>query len=378
MLPTARREPEPAQKVHFISSDVYRRQGFGENHPLAIPRVGLVMAICEALGWIPESGYEPSPRATIAQLARYHTLDFIDAVRRADANGGCDRETRERYGLGTRENPIFDGLFERATTTCGGSIRAAELALQGSVAFNPAGGTHHGLPDKAHGFCYFNDPVMAIFSLLEGGAGRVFYADLDAHHGDGVEAAFADEPRVMTVSIHEAGRWPFTGQVEDRGGGFARNLPVPPGFNDSELDYLMQNAILPLADRFAADYTVVVCGADGLAGDPLSAMKLSNGALWRAVGQLVRTVTGAVIVGGGGYNPWTVARCWSGLWGALQGKAVPESLPESVRILLAGLDCDLVDEEDRDPRWTTTLVDAPSPGIIRPAVKALPPLVLAP
>lgn len=361
-----------------MSSELYRRPGYGDNHPLAIPRVGLVMELCAMLGWLTPDGYEQSPRATEQQLARFHDRAYIEAVRRVDTDGRADPASRQRYSLGTRENPVFPGLYERVTTACGGSIRAAELALNGTVAFNPAGGTHHGMRDRAHGFCYFNDPVMAILTLLEHGMQRVFYLDLDAHHGDGVEHAFAEDARVFTVSIHETGRWPFTGGVEDRAGGAARNLPVPRGLNDSELDYLMVNAVLPLADSYEPDAVVVTCGADGLRGDPLSAMALSNGALWRAVLQAVALSRHAVVLGGGGYNPWTLSRCWAGLWGALNEEAVPARLPADAEALLRALDCELVDEEDYEANWFVTVQDPPFDGLVRSDVQALPKRVLAP
>ena len=375
---TAALPEEMVRRSAFVSSDVYRRPGYGANHPLAIPRVGLVMELAVLLGWLAPDGYEKSPRASERDLARFHDPAYIAAVRRVDADGRADPALRKRYGLGTRENPVFSGLYERVTTACGGSIRAAELALGDTVAFNPAGGTHHGLRDRAHGFCYFNDPVMAILTLLENGVERVFYLDLDAHHGDGVELAFALDARVFTVSIHETGRWPFTGRVDDRAGGAARNLPVPRGLNDSELDYLMVNAVLPLADAYAPEAVVVTCGADGLMGDPLSAMALSNGALWRAVLQAVALTRHAVVLGGGGYNPWTVARCWTGLWGALNDRAMPARLPPAAEARLRALDCDLVDEEDYDPDWFTTLRDRPYDGVVRDEVQALPKRVLAP
>ncbi len=362
----------------LVSSEVYRRAGYGAHHPLAIPRVATVLDLTALLGWMPPEGYEDSPAATVAALARFHTPDYIEAVHRVDVAGRATPELRRRYRLGTRENPVFPGVYERAATACGGSIRAAELALAGCLAFNPAGGTHHGMPDRAHGFCYFNDPVMAILTLLEGGLDRVLYLDLDAHHGDGVERAFGGDPRVLLVSIHEAGRWPHTGAVEDRAGGSARNLPVPRGFNDSELAFLMANAVLPLADAFAPEGVVVTCGADGLSGDPLTGMELSNAALWDAVEAVVGLTPHAVVLGGGGYNPWTVARCWTGLWGRLAGHPLPGRLPPDAEALLGGLDCDLVDEEELDPDWCTTLVDRPKLGPVRPEVAALPRMVLAP
>lgn len=329
------------------------------------------MDLCDILGWLDEGNFRESRAAGIDELARFHSRDYIGALRAAEAAGRVDPEIRERYALGNRENPVFEGVFERAATAVGGSILAGKLAMQCGLAYHPSGGTHHGRPDRASGFCYFNDPVFAILSLLDEGAARVLYVDVDAHHGDGVQDAFADEPRVCTVSIHESGRFPFSGPADDRGGGQARNFPVPRGFNDSELEYLMEAAVLPLGQEFAPDAVVVTCGADGLAGDPLSAMELSNLALWRAVDVSVGLAPAAVVLGGGGYNPWTVARCWTGLWGYLNDWRTAETLPRQAQELLRSLDSDLVDEEDRPETWFTVLADAPAPGPVRDEIKAL-------
>ena len=189
----------------------------------------------------------------------------------ADAKGSVDKEMRERYRIGTMENPLFPGLFKRASTAVGGSILASELAMDERVVFHPSGGTHHGRPDRASGFCYFNDPVFAILTFLARGIERVLYVDLDAHHGDGVQDAFAEDSRVLTISIHEEKRWPHSGLVEDRASGAARNLPVPREFNDSEMDFLIENAVRPLASDFTPGALVITCGADGLQGDPCHA-----------------------------------------------------------------------------------------------------------
>ena len=231
----------------FVGHEIYRQAAYGTNHPLAIPRVAPVMDLCRALGWLGPGEFHASPRASERELAWFHTRDYVDALRRATEAGIVDIETRERYRLGTMENPLFPGVFERAATSVGGSIRAAELALEGRIAYHPAGGTHHGRPDRAAGFCYFNDPVFAILALLKGGLERILYVDLDAHHGDGVQDAFADDPRVWTISIHEQGRWPNTGALADVGGGRACNLPVPRGFADRELALLLDEVVLPLA-----------------------------------------------------------------------------------------------------------------------------------
>jgi acetoin utilization protein AcuC len=360
----------------FVGSDVYRQAAFGKHHPLSIIRVSGVVDVCRALGWFEAEQYRESPQASLQQLLQFHDAGYLAALREADAKGSVDKATRERYRIGTMENPLFPGLFRRASTAVGGSIRAAELALDGRVVFHPSGGTHHGRPDRASGFCYFNDPVFAVLTFLKQGVGRVLYVDLDAHHGDGVQDAFADDPRVMTVSIHEQRRWPHSGPVHDRASGGARNLPVPPGFNDSELDFLIEEAILPLAGRFEPQALVITCGVDGLEGDPLSRLSLSNVGLWSAVERLVAKQPRAVVLGGGGYNPWTVIRCWSGLWGRLSGQAFPETLPQDARALLADLHCDLIDEEEIPSAWISTLADAPNCGPVRPEIQRLPSLVL--
>jgi len=355
----------------FVGSPVYRRAAYGANHPLAIPRVATVMDLCTILGWLDEGNFLASPPASIDQLARFHTRDYIGALRASEAAGAVEPEIRKRYNLGNRENPVFPGVFERAATAVGGSILAAKLALMHGIAYHPSGGTHHGRPDRASGFCYFNDPVFAILSFLDEGLKRVLYVDVDAHHGDGVQDGFAGDRRVFTISIHEEGRFPFSGPADDRGGGQACNFPVPRGFNDSELDYLMREAVLPLGGGFRPQAVVVTCGADGLAGDPLSRMELGNVALWRAVEQAIALAPAAVVLGGGGYNPWTVARCWTGLWGRLNGWPTDGVLPRAAQELLRGLDSDLVDEEDRPERWITHLGDEPNEGPVRDAVKAL-------
>ena len=143
----------------------------------------------------------------------------------AERDQDLDPARRQRHNLGGIENPIFGEVFRRPATACGSSLLGAGLVAEGAVVYSPAGGLHHGRPDRASGFCYFNDPALAILDLLDRGVDRIAYLDVDAHHGDGVQDAFAGDARVLTVSVHEAQRWPFTGAVEDRGGGNARNLP---------------------------------------------------------------------------------------------------------------------------------------------------------
>jgi acetoin utilization protein AcuC len=355
----------------FVGSDFCRTPGFARNHPLAIPRVATVLELCRLLGWLDDRVFRRAPVADTDQLAAFHDRDYIEALREADAVGSVRPEVRARHHFGNLENPLFAGVFARAATAVGGSILAAELALEGRTVFHPAGGTHHGRRDRASGFCYFNDPVFAIATLLERGAGRVLYLDLDAHHCDGVQDAFDGDERLFMVSIHEAGRWPHTGAADDRGSGNACNLPVPSGLNDRELRHLMDGVVWPAASAFAPDAVVVTCGTDALAGDPLSRLALSNGALWEAVGAAVDLAGPAIVLGGGGYNPWTLARCWTGLWGRLSGREIPQGLPPAAQQVLAELECDLVEDGDVKPEWLTTLVDAPNEGPVREEVREL-------
>jgi len=361
----------------FVGHAIYRQAAYGSNHPLAIARVDSVMDLCSALGWLGESEFRDSPRASMDQLAWFHASDYVQALRRASDTGRVDFDVRRRYAIGTMENPVFPGVFERAATSVGGSIRAAELALEGRIVFHPAGGTHHGRPDRASGFCYFNDPVFALLVLLKAGVERVVYIDLDAHHGDGVQDAFVRDKRVRTISLHERGRWPYSGDIADRGEGRACNLPVPAHINDSELGMLLEEVVLPLTRTAAPQALVVTCGADALGGDPLSSMQLSNVALWSAVERISALAPAVAVLGGGGYNPWTLARYWSGLWGRLSAREIPRELPTDALAILRGLRCDLIDDEDIRPEWLATLADRPNRGAVRDEIRMLADRALA-
>jgi acetoin utilization protein AcuC len=360
----------------LVASPIYRAASFGNAHPLSFPRMATLFDLCDTLGWLASGRLRQSRQASVRQLMRYHDRAYIEALKAADRTGQVDRKVREQHHIGSMENPLFSGVYQQAATSVGGSILAAELALEGRVVFHPAGGTHHGRPDRASGFCYFNDPVFAVMTLLDHSVAPVLYVDLDAHHGDAVQDAFELDKRVFSVSIHEENRWPYSGAIDDRGGGQARNLPVPEKFNDSELDFLMVESVLPLAQRFAPQAIVITCGADGLDGDPLSRMALSNVALWQAVEQLTRLVPSTVVLGGGGYNPWTLARCWAGLWARLSKQPIPTELPAAARRLLRSLECDLVDLEDVQETWCSRIVDLPRPGVVRAAVKSIAATVL--
>jgi len=360
-----------ARPARYVGNEIFRRPAFNGNHPLNIMRHSTVFDLVRTLDWLPGDAFRESSPADEATLLRFHDRDYIEALREADRTGRVTPEVRKRYHIGTMANPLFPNLYLRARTAVGGSILAADLACDGLVAFHPSGGTHHGRPDRASGFCYFNDPVFALLRLIENGKRRVLYVDLDAHHGDGVENAFLEDDRVTTISIHQENCWPYSGNAGDFPGRAVYNLPVPAEFNDSEFRYLLETAVLPFACQLEPDALVLCCGADCLAGDPLSKMRLSNVALWQAVEQFVSLNTPTVILGGGGYNPWTVARYWAGLWGCLNRFDIRQQLPDAAVEILTGLECDLVDDEDIEVAWTTGLADSPNEGSIRDSVKSI-------
>lgn len=362
----------------FIGSEIFRRSSYGAKHPLAIPRVSTTIDLARAMGWLTDGDYIDSPEATPGQLARFHDPAYIDAVRDAERDQSLDAGRCERFNLGKVENPIFGEIFRRPATACGGSLLAAELLAAPGVVYNPAGGTHHGRADRASGFCYFNDPVLAILRLLDRGIGPVAYVDVDAHHGDGVEAAFADDDRVLTVSVHESGRWPFTGQAEERAGPAVRNLPVPRGFNDSEMAFVLGEAVLPLVAAHRPAVVVLQCGADALADDPLSRQELSNRALWSVVRALKAMAPRLLVLGGGGYNPWSVGRCWAGVWATLRGDDPQQDPTAAAQDVLRHLSWHRAQGRNPPQHWFTTIADAPRPGPIRDEVRRVVAAALQP
>jgi acetoin utilization protein AcuC len=364
----------------FIGSDIFRVSQHASGHPLAIPRVSLCIDLCRAMGWLDDTVYRESPMATPEQLARYHAPEYIEAVQRCEMEQAASAEVGRRFNLGVNGNPVYREMFRRPATACGASILAARLLREPGIVYNPAGGTHHGLPDRASGFCMFNDPVLAILGMLDGGLERVFYLDVDAHFGDGVQHAFHYDPRVFTLSIHEAGRWPMIrgdglttvpGGVDDRAGCAACNLPVPRDLNDTEMEFLTEAVVLPLIQEFAPEALVVQCGADALAEDPMTKLALSNRALWRVI-EVVRGLAPRLLVlGGGGYNPWAVGRCWAGVWATLNRLPIPDRVPAAAEAVLRGVRWNHRRGRTPPEPWFTTLADAPRPRPLRPEVRAL-------
>ena len=220
----------------------------------------------------------------------------------------------------------------------GASILAAQLVDTGAadVAFNISGGLHHAAAGNASGFCVFNDPAVAINYLLTWGR-RVVYVDIDAHHGDGVQSAFYDMDRVLTISIHESGRFlfPGTGSVEEMGEGagkgFSVNLPLFPFTEDDTYLWAFGEVVPPLVEAFAPDIIVTQLGIDTYHSDPLTHLMLSSRGFSEAVKQFARMGLPWLALGGGGYDLGAVARCWALAYGIMAEKEWPDEIPAQYR-----------------------------------------------
>ena len=360
----------PICRPLFLGSEIYRGSSYGEWHPLRVPRVSTVMDLSRAMGWLPDAQYRNSPRAKAKALHIWHTPEYITALEQAEKDQHVSDAVRDRHALGTLSNPVYTEMFRRPATAAGASLLAGELLAGGGTIYHPGGGTHHGLPDAAGGFCYLNDPVLAMLSLRRAGAKRIAYVDIDAHHADGVEVGFAGDPDALLISVHEDRRWPFTGKLEDDGGGNCLNLPVPRGFNDSEMALIRERLILPAVARFEPDAIVLQCGADAVTEDPLSRLELSNNAHWAVLrGLMGLKAPRLLVLGGGGYNPWTVGRLWAGIWATLNGIDIPERVTPEAEDVLRALEWKKARAGRNPPaHWFSTLRDAPREGQVRTEV----------
>ena len=314
----------------------YQTYDFGGEHPLRPERFRTSLALMASMGLEPSADQQlQPPAATIDELELVHDAQYIDAVQRLDlfADDLLGNEA-ERWGLGPGDSPAFGGMHAASALIAGGTLHALRGVLNGEFqhAFNPGGGLHHALRNRASGFCVYNDAAIAIAAALREQESRVLYLDFDAHHGDGVQAAFYDEPRVLTFSIHETGRhlFPGTGFPEELGEGLGRgyslNVPVEPFTeDDSWLDCL--NLLLePITDWFGPDVIVSQHGCDSHRWDPLTDLRLSTRAFLRQAGlvhELAHRVAGGrwVALGGGGYD-WerVVPRSWTGVWAEMNNR----------------------------------------------------------
>ncbi|CAN5756548.1 acetoin utilization protein AcuC [soil metagenome] len=316
----------------------------GPAHPLRPERFVLTRALIGDYGIVDGTRVVevPARAATDAELTLVHTARYVDAVRRA---GHGEAGPWWEFGFGPGDNPVFPAMHEAAARVAGASLVAAEAVWSGRVAhaFNPAGGLHHALAERASGFCVYDDPAIAIAWLLDHGAARVAYVDVDVHHGDGPQAIFFADPRVLTISLHQDGRtlFPGTGAVDELGEGDALgtaiNVPLPPFTGDDGWLAAFEEVVPPLVEAFAPQVLVTQLGCDSHHLDPLANLSLTTAAYRRAavmLHELAHRAAGGrwLATGGGGYQ-WArvVPRAWTIAFAEMAGVEVADELPASWR-----------------------------------------------
>jgi acetoin utilization protein AcuC len=340
---------------------------FGPTHPMSPIRVDLTMRLAEALGVLEGLRVVPAPIADDGLIASVHTTELIDAVKQA---GEDPLGFETRCGLGSDDNPVFSDMHRAAAHVVGATVEAFRLVGDGESlhAASICGGLHHAMPDRASGFCIYNDVAIGIRSLLASGVQRVAYVDVDVHHGDGVERIFYDDPRVLTISLHETGQslFPGTGFPRDSGGpgaeGTAVNVALPPGTADAGWLRAFHAVVPPLVREFAPDVLVTQHGCDSHRDDPLADLMLSvdgQRASYLALHDLAHEVSEGrwVATGGGGYAlVEVVPRAWTHLLAAVAGRPLdprtetPESWRAHVRDILGRTAPSLM-TDGRDPAY---------------------------
>ena len=324
---------------------------FPEGHPMRPERFTLSVALMRAWGLLDEgTSTDPAPggvpRAIVLKpqeasdddLLLAHDLAFVEAVKRASAD---PRDAEARFGIGSGDTPAFPEMHEAAALAVGGTMLALDAVLDDTAvrAFNPAGGLHHAHRGRAAGFCIYNDAAIAIEKATRDRPGlRVAYVDIDAHHGDGVEEAFLERPDVLTLSVHESGRYlyPGTGPADDigRGGGrgFAINVPLPPGAGPDSYALVLDQIISPALRAFGPDVIVAQLGGDAHVADPLTHLANTVRGYTHVVAGLVAEAEEVcagrlAALGGGGYEPFSVVpRLWACAMAELMHAEIPEDL----------------------------------------------------
>lgn len=312
---------------------------FGRSHPMSPIRVELTMALVRDLGLLDVDGVRlVDPVDGEPFLATVHDQDYIDAVR--SCNDGQINAQCLRYGLGTSDDPVFEHIHTASARIVGASVAGAREVWSGRAlhAVNFAGGLHHAMRDRASGFCIYNDAAAAIVDLLAAGTERVAYVDIDVHHGDGVQAAFYDDPRVLTISLHESptSLFPGTGWPYEIGGpnaeGYSVNLPLPAGTADAGWLRAFHAVVPELLEEFRPQVVVSQHGCDTHVLDPLANLALTidgQRAAYAAIHQWAHEYAEGrwVALGGGGYAiVEVVPRAWSHLVGQVVGEPVDPQL----------------------------------------------------
>jgi acetoin utilization protein AcuC len=322
----------------FYWSPQFCQYDLGAFHPLKPERLELTHSLISACGLLDKDGVEtiaPEP-ALDEDLLLVHSREYVDVLRALDR--GIHSSNLYSYGIGTGDNPIFLGIYEASALYSGASLQAAKALFHGEAqaAFNIAGGLHHAHHSRAAGFCVFNDPALAIAWLLKESSGnaKIVYLDIDAHHGDGVQEAFYDNPRVLTISLHESGQtlFPGTGSVEEMGSGpgkgFSVNLPLAPYTDDETYLWAFKEIVPPLVNAFTPDFFVSQLGVDAHFLDPLTHLCLTTSAYENIFNEISRMADNHwLALGGGGYSLDVVPRAWTLAFASMLNETLPDELP---------------------------------------------------
>jgi acetoin utilization protein AcuC len=333
------------RRAVFLSSPGLWERGHGPQHPLRPERLRRTFELLsEFQAFTPPNVRLVEPRpAQPDDLRLFHSDDYIQIVQ-ALSSGELSLPAGS-YGFGPGDNPVFGGMFETESLKAGGALQAADLLYRGEcdVAFNYSGGLHHAGPDFASGFCVFNDAAVAIRWLVAQGL-RVAYIDIDVHHGDGVQNAFYETDRVLTISLHQDPRtlFPGTGFVREigrgPGTGFSVNVPLPPLTTDEAYLRAFEATVPPLLRRFSPDVVATQLGVDTHFADPLANLALTTHgqlALFRILAELAPRW---LAFGGGGYAIDVVPRSWALAFGVMAELRLPDELPPEFRERYGGSD----------------------------------------
>lgn len=307
---------------YLFTSDIFKGSRYEKGHPLDMDRVWPSVELIKLMGWIKKEQIIKNKPAEIEELVKFHDIEYVQALKTAEEKQELPEHLKRKYNIGIGNNPIFNEVFSRPASAAKASVKAVEMiaSKEAKKILNISGGTHHGRRAEAYGFCFLNDCVLAILKALELGFSNILYVDIDAHHCDGVQDVFINSENVTIISIHEKNRWPHTGKLEETNISNIMNLPVPENLNDTEIDHIICNAVLPYAKSIKPDLLIIQAGADMLKGDPQSRISLSINSYWKAVKDILSLCENSIILGGGGYNPYLTAKAWAGNWALLNDK----------------------------------------------------------
>lgn len=326
----------------FVYSEDQLGYKFSDTHPFNQKRLVLTVDLLREMNALPDELIVPPRIATDEELLLAHDLRYVETIKKA-SKGEMTPETGESYGIGTEDTPIFDNMHEASARLVGGTLTAVDYVMEGKAqhALNLGGGLHHGFRGKASGFCIYNDSSVAINYIKKKYGARVLYIDTDAHHGDGVQWCFYDDPDVCTVSIHETGRYlfPGTGSINERGSGqgygTSFNFPIDAFTEDESFLEIYRTALKEIAEFFKPDVILSQNGVDAHYLDPLTHL-YGTMKIYREIPKIAHELAHQycegrwIAVGGGGYDIWRVVpRAWSFIWMEMNNKPLPEGkLPE--------------------------------------------------